>query len=354
MRGIDDLDRDAKPIMGQTARPVEILSNTNLSRHSTTTFRFSFEQGLLESQAPILRTVMHLLRMERTIDAILVFHGDAKPWAALALYRLVGGSAHIFSFDLVLPTPTTAAQRIRAVIKGLLLRAARIHICVHKDTSGYEKHYGLQRKKIVYVPFKSNCYEIRHDLVTTEGDYVLSCGASYRDYDTLLAALRGTNVPAKIVLPSVEMCRFHNTKSSLANPPPNVEVVRHDPRDRDLWYRYLANARLVVVPIDANAIQSAGISVYLEAMSLGKAVIISDSPATRGILTGDMACIVPPGDPDSLKRCILTLYGEEAARRSYAESGRRYAESLGGVLRLGFDLGDTISRAIGQCRKRRA
>jgi glycosyltransferase involved in cell wall biosynthesis len=66
-------------------------------------------------------------------------------------------------------------------------------------------------------------------------------------------------------------------------------------------------------------------------MALKKCVIISDCPATRGILVGDeTAVLVPMRDPEALAQALRKAWTDDAYRRRVAEGGYRYAVSLGG------------------------
>jgi glycosyltransferase involved in cell wall biosynthesis len=73
----------------------------------------------------------------------------------------------------------------------------------------------------------------------------------------------------------------------------------------------------------------AGVGVYLNAMYLGKCVIITSGAGASDVLT-DEAVFVPPEDPRALAEAIRRVWEDEAFRRSTAEKGYRHAISLGG------------------------
>jgi glycosyltransferase involved in cell wall biosynthesis len=64
-------------------------------------------------------------------------------------------------------------------------------------------------------------------------------------------------------------------------------------------------------------------------MYLGKCVIVSQGPGASDLLT-DQAILVPPHDVAALREAIRTAWENEELRRRTAESGKRYASSLGG------------------------
>lgn len=60
-----------------------------------------------------------------------------------------------------------------------------------------------------------------------------------------------------------------------------------------------------------------------QALAMGKAVIASDTPANRGLLThGVNAIMVPPNDPNSLAEAILSLNNEKGLLERIAINGR--------------------------------
>jgi len=92
----------------------------------------------------------------------------------------------------------------------------------------------------------------------------------------------------------------------------------------------ILDAKLVVVAITADCINAAGTSVYLSAMGLGKCVIATECPGTRGILTdGEQAILVKSGDPGELRSAICRAWEDESLRTRIAECGLAYAINLG-------------------------
>jgi len=59
------------------------------------------------------------------------------------------------------------------------------------------------------------------------------------------------------------------------------------------------------VPLREGMLRSAGQQTYLNAMVLGKPVVVSDVPGTRDhIVDGQTGLIVPPADSDALARTL--------------------------------------------------
>ena len=267
----------------------------------------------------------------RKYDVFLVFNADADEMLLAFLNRFMWRhKTTVVFYDLNLHLPHNFKAKIFCFIKRVLLTGVDRFFCMHKDMSSYQRYYNVSENKCHYIPFKANNYHILSRYLPNDGDYVLSCGAeTTRDFNTLLKAITVLNYPCKVVLPAKDAAKIHNTYLDEGDFPKNVEIVRRN-YDFNSWNQYPADARLVVIPIQKKALQPAGISVYLEAMALGKPVIISDSTSTRGILTENEAEIVPAEDPDSLALAIKKLWEDKDYRGRLAENGKKYALSLGG------------------------
>ena len=131
-----------------------------------------------------------------------------------------------------------------------------------------------------------------------------------RDYATLLEAVRMAGVPLTLA------CHPRNIRGLRL--PPGV-TVRHGISHAE-YRRLLLAADLVVTPTTAPAYPS-GQSVVLEAMSMGRATLTTDSPAMRDYVTdGTDGILVPPGDPGQLAKLIDGLLADAAWRRSLGEA----------------------------------
>ncbi len=257
------------------------------------------------------------------------------------------GNLKIIFFDELLQRPESIRDIILLLPKIICLRCVDLFLCVHKDVTGFKKIFRIPSEKIEYIPFKANNFEIIDELKTTDQHFVLSCGASHRDYDTFLHAMQlNPSVPATIVLPDQRIATYHKTRLNKKELPANVKILRHD-FNKSTWNQIIAKSTFVVLPIKENVIQAAGISVALEAMLLGKPVIITKGPACNGILE-DIAYIVKPGDPYELSNAIRFLWKDKTLRESMGMRGREFAKRLGGEDRL---VRDILSYVIKVCQK---
>lgn len=145
---------------------------------------------------------------------------------------------------------------------------------------------------------------------------VLSVGDDHgRDYPTLLAAFAG--LEARLLL-----------KSSLVSAgcaPANVQVISERlgaPAYRELFRQ----ARFVVVPLRP-MITASGVGTVLEAMALGKALVVSDSPGIRDYVVHDeTALVVPCGNVVALRAAIERLMREHETRARLGAAARGFIE----------------------------
>lgn len=186
----------------------------------------------------------------------------------------------------------------------------------------------------------------------TSRPMICAVGLEFRDYDTLVAAARGLDVDVRIAAGS--HWSRHSAFAASPDLPPNVSVRSYTYEPLRELYR---EARVVVVPL-RDVDNQAGITVILEAMAMGKPVIVT---ATRGqtdvirdprgdgrgrvqrewwpgfvdqpevaALLGHLptGLYVAPGDPDELRRTIQYVLDHPALAEEMGSNGRRVLEEL--------------------------
>jgi glycosyltransferase involved in cell wall biosynthesis len=92
---------------------------------------------------------------------------------------------------------------------------------------------------------------------------------------------------------------------------------------RDLY----ARAMVVVVPVLPTDFQ-AGVTTLLEAMAMGKPVVVTATEGQRDIVEdGETGILVPPGDPAALRHAISRLLDDPAERDRLGRNARRAVET---------------------------
>ena len=137
-------------------------------------------------------------------------------------------------------------------------------------------------------------------------------------------------LPGAIPPPDFGQFAKHATRFTyaLSALPPNVKVLPDDGTIQSL-IRIIERAHLVVLPIMGSRIAPSGIGTYLNAMLMGKCIVMSEGPAANDVLT-DEALMVPPEDPDALAKAIRRAWEDDDLRRRTALAGQRYSEGCGG------------------------
>jgi hypothetical protein len=198
----------------------------------------------------------------------------------------------------------------------------------------FPRNWGVDPARVVFTPF---CFTLTEDelAMPTSGDGgVFAGGDSMRDYTPLLEVAPG--LPARVTIASASLERRSQGNLTVAR-------VAHDE-----FNRLLRAAAVVVVPL-ARAERSAGQQTYLNAMALGKIVVVTDAPGVDDhIQDGVTGLVVPGGEPRALaeatswaldpanavKADAIRAAAREAAREQYSPDAyfQRIAEVAAGGL----------------------
>jgi hypothetical protein len=154
--------------------------------------------------------------------------------------------------------------------------------------------------RVVFTPF---CFTLTEDelmMPTSEGGGVFAGGDSMRDYAPLLEVAPG--LPARVTIAS---------GSLRARSEGNLTVARVAHEE---FNRQLRAASVVVVPL-ARTERSAGQQTYLNAMALGKLVVVTDAPGVGDhVEDGVTGLVVPGGEARALAEAISWALDPAAAR----------------------------------------
>lgn len=171
--------------------------------------------------------------------------------------------------------------------------------------------WGVDADRVVYQCFTQSLdrYE---DMPTSDGGYLFAGGNSMRDYDLLEEALEGTSVPTQV--------------ASSWTPRRGLGHLSARSTSHDEFMHLLAGARAVVVPM-RKMVRSAGQQTYLNAMRLGKPVIVTEAPGVRDYIIDGVTGVIVPRDVQALRAAILHAM-DTANADFYAAMGRRAREDV--------------------------
>jgi glycosyltransferase involved in cell wall biosynthesis len=286
------------------------------------------------------------LMARRDLDAVVFNNTPRALWLCCLARQLAGGRGPtIVCVDLLLQAPYGLKERVKAAIYAFLLRQVALFVFFHRDTSAMERLFGIPRRRIRYVPFKVNDVPLIRATTPTDGGYILSCGRSKRDYDTLIRAVDGLDVQLRILVNPKEATADHGSILDTGTLPPNVQIVTDDGSPGS-WVDWIARCSFMALPLRADSLHPSGVSAYVVAMALGKCVVITEGVATRGILEGGEAVIVPPHDVAAMRSAVTRVASDPTLRAETGRRGREYAESLGDEARLSDDIAAEVGEVL--------
>lgn len=289
-----------------------------------------------------------LLRRAPRADAVLINGGERTDLIYLALAGLL---PWIRAPHLVVDAHWQPGEgRVHRAIQRLVLRAGRrllaeVQIHSPEEIEPYARHFGLPRDVLKPLPWSTSLtgYDIQRR--SGDGEAIVSGGHSYRDYATLLAAVKDTPWPVRVGLPASPVTQaVRDWASGL----PNVSIVS-DWSFQEYWQQ-VADSRVFAMPIVPGLQRCTADQTLLNAMALGTIVVATDALSSRlYIRHGETGFLVPEGDPEAWRRqlkAVFELPREEAQR--IRDAARREATTTFGEQER---LARTLERAAEQARR---
>ena len=154
-------------------------------------------------------------------------------------------------------------------------------------------------------------------------DYIFTAGRISRDFKTLIKAL--VDVPARVVIVSGKDPISGRTGLEGIQLPRSCEVYYEVPFER--YLELMAKSKLVVIPLE-NKGYAAGQKVLLEAMALGKPIVVTKTTGTVDYVDdGKTAIFVRPSDEIDLMEKIRLLWRDRALTKRLGEKAMEAAET---------------------------
>jgi glycosyltransferase involved in cell wall biosynthesis len=256
--------------------------------------------GGFARRSRMARRSLILFRQAPRYDAIVTL-GDLEGlfFAALERFRGQNRPAHLMYDSL-----WYGGGRLRRAWMRFCLRTVdRCIVWASVECERYSRAYGMPREKFLYVPHHHTLK--RYVFEVGDEGYVFTGGNADRDYGLFFSAVR--DLPAPCVLAT-------NRPRLLAGlvVPPNVRVVSVSPAE---FRQLMARARLVVMPMRATLLHAGGQQTVLNAMVMGKPVVLTDPEGGSDYIeNGKTGLLVPYGDARALREAIQYLmdHPEEA------------------------------------------
>ncbi len=269
------------------------------------------ELTFLGAERSILSANLAAWRMLTRGEAdILVAHNlrDVRLLALLRRFRLL-------RTPLVAFVHSVTPSRVNAFIATGVDRL----FALNANAAANLRLYGVPNERIVYFPFGADVQFYR--LTTQSPLHILSVGVTGRDFDTLLEAIR--HVSAKLVVVGTV------SDEQRIKAPTNVEILsdgRYDLPFSRLLELY-ESAYFVVVTHHGTS-HPFGINALVEAMAMGKAVVLTEG---TGIdidpVTLDFGVKVPAHDAAALAAAMRMLLAETGSTIRMGLNARQWVES---------------------------
>ena len=200
---------------------------------------------------------------------------------------------------------------------------AVFHCLTSSQARILREHYRIPEGRIEVVHWHVD-HRFFHPRVGAagQGRRICSAGMASRDYATLLEAARDLDVEVKIAADSSWFQQGLNVSLESAGPEVEIRSFGTHSALRDLY----ASSRFVVVPL-LDVDRAAGISVILEAMAMGKAVIATRTSSPDDLIVdGRNGFHVKPGDSAELRQRIQFLLDCPAEAERMGSEGRQMVE----------------------------
>lgn len=279
-------------------------------------YRDRQSKDISTGQIPIVmfKVLWYLLSWRRRYSHIFTFECD---WVGLsiAFWQTLTGMRRprhtILQFIMREKDQTVRSRAKYRFMRILFSSVHRVVVSSSSELEYYRKVFDWPAGKIAFVPLHTDP-ELLFKKSSEKGDFVLAAGRSFRDYDTLLRAIAGTNIGLLIVGGYGVTARYGGVA--------NVET-REDIAVSELCDLML-KARAIIIPLQYRAI-STGQSVLLQAMALGKAVIATRTAGTIDYIDHMVdGLLVPPGDVAKLKEALLLLWNNKVLCRDLGAKAR--------------------------------
>ncbi|MBU1693437.1 MAG: glycosyltransferase family 4 protein [Verrucomicrobia bacterium] len=255
---------------------------------------------------PAWKEAWRLFRRNREYDVILTM----EPRTSLAyglLCAMTGRLSKQIMTEVFIDQPRRANPFWRlktALYRWVARRAIGMLTLSTAELESVAERFGLPRERLRFIPLQCTIEEPRQ--APTDEGFVVSAGRSLRDYATMVRAA------PKIRVPVVILCgrRDEIPEGPL---PANLTIKRDVPREE--YVDTLARSAIVALAL-RESLRPTGQVVMLEAMGLGKPVVVTRHPGTVDyIRDGENGFLVEPGDADGMARAVQMLLKDPGLRR---------------------------------------
>jgi len=214
-------------------------------------------------------------------------------------------------------------ERLRRLYARALASAAAVLAYSDREAQelrSYLSDHG-EATNVEFVPFGVDEQAFRPVNTPSSVDVVMAGADPHRDVDLFLHLAAETPARSFHLVTTAERAR------TLVSTPGNLEIEVDVPLE--VVRSRLEAARVVALPVLDNT-YSGATTVLLQAMALGKAVVVTRTQAIAsgyGLSDGDNCRLVEPGDSAGFGRAVQSVLRDEWHARSLGARARRTVES---------------------------
>ncbi|MBP1618466.1 MAG: hypothetical protein H6Q14_2293 [Bacteroidetes bacterium] len=205
-----------------------------------------------------------------------------------------------------------------------------LFICFSKEECAhYSELFHLPAAKFQFVRLGMECLDTPSiDAALLSEKYIFSTGRSNRDYDFLVDVLEVTDYKVRIA------CDTYKRETAS-----NV-VIDNDCFNEKMLH-YMRNSHCVVIPLKDTTI-SAGQLVILQAMQMGKPVIITKSKGISDYITDRYSGLLISKDKGSLLKALEKVYSDDDLYQRLVNNGKKEYENHFSMESMASNIGKIV------------
>jgi hypothetical protein len=262
-----------------------------------------------------------LVRAARDYEVLVLngsLDGRLQPMATLAIGRLRRPPKVVLT-DATWKAGEPGASRAWRRTALRFLDRAHVHYCVlsTSERRRFGHTWNVDPARVHFTPWYTGLPDdVLADPPSGDDGHVFAGGDSLRDYGPLLAA--ADRLTAPLVIAS-------RTLGNAAIP----QGVQAGPVSSERFDALSARAACVVVALQRREDRSAGQFTYLNAMALGRPVVVTDTPGVRDYIDHERTgLVVAPGDVEAMVAAVNWTVAPETRAAAIAMGARAREDVL--------------------------
>jgi glycosyltransferase involved in cell wall biosynthesis len=282
-----------------------------------------------------------ILAIPRLFEYDCVFATSSLMGAPLSVFRKILGFRRpkIVMLDIGTLRLLGSQDSLFKDLAKWCFRSVDLAVCLSKEQCLCLEKDIFPRAKFIRLGIDLNDYEMD---INPKGDYILCVGRAGRDYPTLFQAALRLEDRFIVVMGDDPLPVMSEHHAGVA--PRNVTLLEEVEYDK--YLDLMRDARLIVLPLYETAAPT-GQTVLLEAMAMGKAIVISKVASVIDYVDdGKDVILVKPGDSDDLVGAIRRLMMDDEKLRALGTNARHAAEESMGFERMMDEISLAIEKVI--------